>query len=96
MTFFSTSLNDKCTGTLSAVLISILLLTFISGCSEQKSAQEKPLNVLFILTDDQAPDTVSAFGNKNIHTPSINENIIIFYTGNIVMYIFIFFKMVES
>ena len=60
-------------GTLLTVL---LFLIFTVGCSdlnksEQKGTPDKPLNVLFILTDDQAPDTVSAFGNNNINTPII-------------------------
>ncbi len=64
------------------LLIFFIFLTLTAGCSEQQSnfsqgtgqqsIQDKPLNVLFILTDDQAPDTVSAFGNANINTPSLD------------------------
>jgi len=60
-----------------------MVLAIIGGCSEKNSYEEqsvvnktvetKPLNVLFILTDDQAPDTVAAFGNKNISTPSLDS-----------------------
>lgn len=72
MNFFSTYINKNKSRTLYSVLISMLLLTFLSACSEDKNAQQKPLNVLFILTDDQAPDTVAAFGNKNITTPNLD------------------------
>jgi arylsulfatase A-like enzyme len=53
--------------------MSICLLTLLSGCNEQEIAEKKSLNVLFILTDDQAPDTVSAFGNTEINTPNIDS-----------------------
>lgn len=81
MNFFSTGKenqrNDKSTYFSLSVLMPVIFLVFISGCSEQKIdegklLEAKPLNVLFILTDDQAPDTVSAFGNKNISTPSLD------------------------
>ncbi len=68
-------------GSLSMALLSIMVTAFIGGCSDASvttkidanSLKEKPLNVLFILTDDQAPDTVSAFGNKDINTPNIDK-----------------------
>jgi len=56
-----------------STLMFIAFLTITGGCSQRKTVEEKPLNVLFILTDDQAPDTVSAFGNKNINTPNLDD-----------------------
>ena len=73
MNFFRRRVNKNNTGGLYSTLILLFFLTLLSGCSEQKTAKEKPLNVLFILTDDQAPDTVSAFGNKNINTPNLDS-----------------------
>jgi len=87
MNFFSSGKNNQHSGRLTfpllSTLLSVMVLTLIGGCSEQKAEEEqsvenkvvetKPLNVLFILTDDQAPDTVSAFGNKNINTPSLDS-----------------------
>jgi arylsulfatase A-like enzyme len=68
-----TQLNDNLALTLCNILIATLLVSMLGGCSEAPTAaKEKPLNVLFILTDDQAPDTVSAFGNKNINTPNLD------------------------
>lgn len=46
-----------------------LLTTFAYAV---KAEQERP-NFLFILTDDQAIDTISAFGNDRIHTPNIDR-----------------------
>lgn len=53
--------------------IAALCLSFLTSCGNTIERAEKPLNVLFILTDDQAPDTVSAFGNNNINTPNIDD-----------------------
>ena len=33
---------------------------------------DKP-NILFIISDDQAPDTIAALGNKNNHTPNLDR-----------------------
>lgn len=78
MNFFSTDKNNKQIGRLIFLLPLVFSLTYIAGCSEQqtgegKAEDVKPLNVLFILTDDQAPDTVAAFGNNNINTPSLDS-----------------------
>ncbi len=56
-----------------SVILSAITLAVVSGCNNESLAAKQPLNVLFILTDDQAPDTVSAFGNKNISTPNIDS-----------------------
>lgn len=47
-------------------------LLFVLGAGLAHGADE-PLNVLFILTDDQATDTISAHGNERISTPSIDR-----------------------
>ncbi len=50
-----------------------LALTGLMSCADSPEKAEKPpLNVLFILTDDQAPDTVHALGNSRIATPNID------------------------
>lgn len=57
--------------TLSIVMIGIGL----GACTGEDtgSEPERPLNVLFILSDDQAPDTIRAHGNENISTPSLDS-----------------------
>jgi len=87
MSFFRTGKNNQHSGGLTflipSVLLTVIVLILTGGCSEKiidevqsvekKTVATKPLNVLFILTDDQAPDTVSAFGNDNINTPSLDS-----------------------
>jgi len=58
--------------TINKLILLVLACLQINACSNN-IPDEKPLNILFILTDDQAPDTVSAFGNNNINTPSIDS-----------------------
>ncbi|QBY03576.1 DUF229 domain-containing protein [Thalassotalea sp. HSM 43] len=53
-------------------VIVVFLLSFLS-ISAKAFNTSKPLNVLFILTDDQAIDTISAHGNKRISTPNIDR-----------------------
>ena len=50
-----------------------IVSALISLASTTASAEDKPLNILFILTDDQAADTVHAFGNERISTPNIDS-----------------------
>jgi len=78
MNLIGMTISEHCKSTLCTLLIVLLFLTLTVGCSEQKNtlqqtSKDRPLNVLFILTDDQAPDTVSAFGNANINTPSLDS-----------------------
>jgi len=49
------------------------LVTAISpGYAEETEAETRP-NFIFILSDDQAPDTVGAWGNPGIKTPNIDR-----------------------
>lgn len=48
------------------------LLTLLLGVGVAYGG-DKPLNILFILTDDQATDTIGAHGNERIATPSIDR-----------------------
>jgi arylsulfatase A-like enzyme len=50
------------------LILSALVLG--ASCSH---ADDAPLNILFILTDDQASDTIAAHGNEHISTPSIDR-----------------------
>ena len=35
--------------------------------------EAKAPNILFIISDDQAPDTIAALGNAEIHTPNLDR-----------------------
>jgi len=49
-------------------------LAFATLACASLSAQAQPRpNVLFILTDDQRADTIAAYGNTHIHTPSMDR-----------------------
>ncbi len=53
------------------IIRGVLLFAFLSAFSLQLEAAEKP-NVLFLFTDDQRADTISALGNPHIHTPHLD------------------------
>jgi arylsulfatase A-like enzyme len=42
----------------------------LAACSSNK---DRPTNLLFVLTDDQAPHTLSAYGNPEIRTPNSDK-----------------------
>ncbi len=56
--------------------VTFLVLAILSGISSldtQASEQNKRRpNILFLLSDDQRPDTISALGNKVIKTPNLD------------------------
>jgi len=54
------------------ILYLFLSIIFISSCSEQKSANERP-NIIFIMSDDHAYQAISAYDNRLIHTPNIDR-----------------------
>ncbi|MFQ5732529.1 MAG: sulfatase-like hydrolase/transferase [Planctomycetaceae bacterium] len=41
-------------------------------CAGEKIARDAPPNVLFLLSDDQRPDTIAALGNPHIKTPHLD------------------------
>ncbi|NIA29591.1 MAG: sulfatase-like hydrolase/transferase [Actinobacteria bacterium] len=47
-----------------------LLLSHLSSCT---LATSKKPNILFLLADDQRPDTIAAWGNSHIQTPNIDS-----------------------
>jgi hypothetical protein len=60
----------------SRFMILALVAASLTACGESKApvgdTSGKPLNVLFILSDDQAPDTIAAHGNQAISTPALD------------------------
>ena len=48
-------------------LLATVLLSSIEGQTQAKSP-----NILFILTDDQAPHTLKAYGNSVCQTPNLD------------------------
>lgn len=58
------------------LVLALVLGTMLSACTEltgSESVSDKPINVLLIISDDQAPDTIRALGNEAISTPSIDS-----------------------
>ena len=62
-----------------SIPLAALGLLCLAACDSQKGAApeteraEQPLNVLFLLTDDQAPYTVAAHGYDGISTPVVDS-----------------------
>lgn len=54
------------------VLIALGLLPF-TGQAATAGDPKKPLNVLFVVTDDQRFDTIAALGNSEIQTPTLDK-----------------------
>ena len=55
---------------MSRIFTGFFLLLLVAGAAH---GNDETLNILFILTDDQAADTIGAHGNERISTPSIDR-----------------------
>ncbi|MCP4312847.1 MAG: sulfatase-like hydrolase/transferase [Bacteroidetes bacterium] len=57
-----------------AVLLAVLTLVMMmcASCSNKGSIPEKP-NIIFIIADDQAPQTLKAYGNEVCQTPNLDR-----------------------
>ena len=55
--------------------LSLILLLFISSCTDEKSAEKKDErpNIVFIMSDDHAYQAISAYSDKLIRTPNIDR-----------------------
>ncbi len=62
-------LIDKTKKTLSASLKSALVLPFIASCVNE----EKPMNILFIMSDDHSYQTISAYDTSFLRTPNLDR-----------------------
>jgi arylsulfatase A-like enzyme len=55
-------------------LSAVLLLCFVPVCqAEPERKPARPPNIIFLLTDDQRPDTIAALGNLVIQTPNLDS-----------------------
>ncbi len=50
----------------------LILFAIFIGSPESRAETKKKPNFLFLLADDQRPDTISAFGNSHISTPHLD------------------------
>ncbi len=57
----------------SLALVIVLFLTFETTVQSQELKEIKKPNILFIVTDDQAPFSLQAYGNQLCHTPNIDR-----------------------
>ena len=53
-------------------ILPAVILIFITQCDISREVQKKP-NILFIITDDQSPNSLKAYGNQICHTPNIDR-----------------------
>ena len=51
-------------------VIAALVLLVVAGAT---LAAPAPVNVLFILTDNQPASILGAYGNSDVHTPNIDQ-----------------------
>lgn len=49
------------------------LMTSLSSCKEQKQAEKKPMNIVYIMCDDHSFQTISAYDQRYIQTPNIDR-----------------------
>lgn len=54
------------------ILITGVLAAATSACSKEKKEQ-RPMNILYIMSDDHAYQTISAYDNRYINTPNIDR-----------------------
>lgn len=53
--------------------LTCLVLAALAACSPKEKVDEKPLNVLFIMSDDHAQKAISAYDSSWLHTPNIDR-----------------------
>lgn len=62
-----------CVGSFLLVLSGVITASNALGGAEGQHKSESRPNVLFLLSDDQRPDTIRALGNKHIQTPHLDD-----------------------
>lgn len=56
-------------------LLPLAGLAVLNGCAHpaKKAEQRKPLNIVYIMTDDHSYQTMSCYDNRYIHTPNLDR-----------------------
>ncbi|MEG1904154.1 MAG: sulfatase, partial [Bacteroidales bacterium] len=54
-------------------LCSLLALSAFSSCREEKKETVKPVNILFIMTDDHTAQMMSCYDKRHIETPNLDR-----------------------
>src|SRR4051794_4385904 len=54
-------------------VLELAIASIVAGRSTARAADAKRPNILFILADDQRPDTIAALGNPHIQTPNLDK-----------------------
>lgn len=55
------------------LLVILILISVLSASAAPRDLLGRPPNIVFILSDDQRPDTIRALGNKHIRTPNLDR-----------------------
>ena len=65
---------NKLTSNLLYSLTGAAALTSLSSCKANKEAEtQKPMNIVYIMSDDHSYQTISAYDQRYIHTPNIDR-----------------------
>ena len=65
---------SKLTSTLLYSLTGAAAIASLSSCKSNKQAEpQKPMNVIYIMSDDHSYQTISAYDQRYIHTPNIDR-----------------------
>ncbi|MBI1903801.1 MAG: sulfatase-like hydrolase/transferase [Planctomycetia bacterium] len=66
-------MNPGASRLLQVVSLLAAALALCASAPALADAQKPPPNVVFLLADDQRPDTIAALGNKHIQTPALDR-----------------------
>lgn len=68
----STRIEPRRTIIYATILAAVCLFVSLRASAQQVETKRRP-NILFLLSDDQRPDTIAALGNQHIQTPHLDE-----------------------
>lgn len=54
-------------------LLPVAGLVTLSGCTQKKVTEKKPLNIVYIMTDDHSYQTMSCYDKRYAHTPNLDR-----------------------
>lgn len=54
-------------------LLPVAGLVTLNGCTQKKAPERKPLNIVYIMTDDHSYQTMSCYDKRYTHTPNLDR-----------------------
>ena len=64
---------EKTKSNLCYPLAGVVVIASLASCNSQQTEKQKPLNIVYIMTDDHTAQMMSCYDNRYMETPNLDR-----------------------